>query len=66
MLIQSDVGVTVESLEWILMLCNFGITRLNFATLVGSCGSMEAALYPLKVPSPPPKNTPNSPLKGWG
>lgn len=62
-MVHSDAGVTVGSPEWILMICNFGITRLNLVTLGGSSGSMGAALCPLNAPPAP---TPGSALKGSG
>lgn len=62
--VYSDAGVTVGSPEWILMICNFGITWLNFVAVVGSSGSMGAALCPLNAPSPAPIPTPGSALKG--
>lgn len=62
--VYSDAGVTVGSPEWILMICNFGITRLNLGALGGSSGSMAAALCPLNAPSPAPIPTPGSALEG--
>lgn len=61
--VHSDAGVTVGSPEWILMICNFGITRLNLVTLGGSSGSME---LPCAHSTHRPAPTPGSALKGSG